>query len=275
MAKLGVIHYNWPDFSFEDFLRAAAQSGYNYVELGLRDVWPDPQLEGDIEEMRTSAEKVRREVESHGLKISALGAGNDFVQSDSEEIARQVERMNKIAVLTRVLHEDAVVRSEGGQPKDDLAPEKWWDAMYECFTRCVPFLEETGVALAVDNHGYVTNEGDKLAALLDRIDHPLIGSNLDTMNFRWWGNDVETCNRYYELLAPRVLHVHLKDGFGVRKEYRGQALGEGEINLQHALECLRDVGYKGVYAAEYEGPEAAGGVGYDKCAQWMKANIEA
>lgn len=38
MSKLGFIHYNWPDFSFDDFLRFAADSGAGYVELQLTDV---------------------------------------------------------------------------------------------------------------------------------------------------------------------------------------------------------------------------------------------
>ncbi len=273
MAKLGVIHYNWPDFTFDEFLSYAADSGYGYVELMLRDIWAEADLNGDAAEIREAAAKVRAQVQSHGLQVSALGAGNDFAVIDPEAVAFQVARMKTVCELTKILGDDTVVRTEGGYPKDGVSGEQEWEGMYECFSRCVPFLEELGASLAIDNHGLITNDGDKLAALLDRIDHPRIGTNLDTMNYRWWGNDIETCNRYYELMAPRTLHVHLKDGFGVRGEYKGQALGEGEINLKLALEALKKVGYNGVYAAEYEGPELAGGVGYRKCAQWMKANI--
>jgi sugar phosphate isomerase/epimerase len=150
---------------------------------------------------------------------------------------------------------------------------QWGDALYECFARCADFLEATGVTLAIDNHGIVTNDGDLLLGLLKRLDNPRIGSNLDTMNFRWAGHDIATCNRFYSELAPYVKHTHLKDGFGSMKEYRGQALGEGEIDLQHALESLRDANYNGVYLAEYEGKETEGGVGYRKCFEWMKANV--
>jgi sugar phosphate isomerase/epimerase len=275
MKKLGVIHYNWPDFSFEDFLRAAAEQGYGYVELMSKDIWPSGNYDGDLSQMREAAQKVRREVESHGLKVSALGAGNDFAQVDPEAIEQQVARMKTVCQLTRELGDETVVRSEGGNYKEAI-PEgspQVWDAMYECFSRCTPFLDELGVSLAIDNHGYVTNEGDKFIALLDRLDHPRLGSNLDTMNFRWWGNNIATCNSYYTQLAPRVLHVHLKDGFDGRQNYKGQALGEGEVDLQHAINALNEVGYNGVFTAEYEGPEAAGGVGYAKCAQWMKENL--
>ena len=41
MTKLGLIHYNWPGFSFDDFLRFAAENGGGWVELQLTDQWLD------------------------------------------------------------------------------------------------------------------------------------------------------------------------------------------------------------------------------------------
>jgi len=268
MAKIGVIHYNFPGFSFEDFLKFAADTGYQYLELQIADVWDK---DGDNPERNT--ERVRKQLESYGLKASALAASNDFIQLEEEAIRFQVERMKRVAGLARILGEDTVIRSEGGWLKDSVPQEKWLDAMYECFRRCVEFVEEMQIGIAIDNHGYVTNDADLLYALLKKLDHKLIGTNLDTMNYRWYGHSVETCNRIYEMMAPHVLHTHMKDGFGSRENYKGAALGEGEINLLHAVECLKKAGYNGVYCAEYEGPEPQGGVGYAKCFKWLKANL--
>jgi sugar phosphate isomerase/epimerase len=271
MAKIGVIHYNWPGFSFQEYLRYAAEIGCTHVELMCGDVWPDHALDASSAELQQAAARVRGEVEAHGLKVSAFGAGNDFVQDSEGEIEAQVARMKRACEITRALGDETVVRSEGGQPKETLSDAQQWASMRVCFQKCIPFLEELGVSLAVDNHGVLTNEGDKLIALLNELDHPRIGSNLDTMNFRWLGNSIEDCNRFYDELAPRVLHAHFKDGFGARAEYKGAALGEGEIDLQHALQQLKAAGFNGVYTAEYEGPELDG-TGYRKCVEWLKAN---
>ncbi|HET6383930.1 MAG TPA: sugar phosphate isomerase/epimerase [Armatimonadota bacterium] len=268
MAKLGVIHYNFPNFSFQDFLVFAADTGYGFVELQLPDVWGK-----EIDNPEQNAEKVRKEVASYGLRVSALAAHNDFVQADEEAISQQVDRMKRVCRLARLLDDEAVIRSEGGQPKASVPQDRWLDAMSTCFTRCVPFVSEMKVGIAIDNHGTVTNDGDLLYALLQRVNHPLIGTNLDTMNYRWYGHDIATCNRFYESLAPYTLHTHLKDGFDSRQNYRGAALGEGEVDLAHALKCLRKAGYQGVYCAEYEGPEAKDGVGYAKCLRWMQAHL--
>jgi len=269
MAKLGVINYNWPGFSFEQFLRFVADNGVQYVELFSSLVMDD---ENDSHSER-KAEGVRKQVESFGLQVGAVGAGNDFVQLEESEIGREVARMKRVCEVAKILGEDVVIRSEGGAPKDSVAPERYLEAMHGCFSRCVEFAEALPINIAIDNHGVITNDGDLLYELIQKIGSPRIGTALDTMNYRWKGNSLETCDRFYQIMAPHVMYVHLKDGFDSLENYRGAALGEGEIHLQHALDCLRKAGYNGVYAAEYEGPEAEGGVGYAKCFQWMKENI--
>lgn len=272
MAKIGVIHYNWPGFSFQNFLRYAAEIGCSHVELMRPDVWPDQELDASVSELVEAASKVRREVEAHGLKVSAFGASNDFIQADADSISREVDRMRRACEIARALGDDTLIRSEGGAPKNELSDEQQWESMYQSFSRCISFLDVLDISLAVDNHGLVTNEGDKLYDLLERIDHPRIGSNLDTMNFRWLGNEIADCNRFYDKLAPRVLHAHFKDGFGSRQEYNGAALGEGEIDLHHALQALRAAGFDGVFCAEYEGQELDG-TGYRKCVEWLQRNV--
>ena len=83
---------------------------------------------------------------------------------------------------------------------------------------------------------------------------------------------METVGRYYEIIAPYTLHVHLKDGTGARPEYRGEGLGEGEIDLEKAIQCLKATGYDGVWCCEYEGRENDG-AGQAKCYEYMKATL--
>jgi sugar phosphate isomerase/epimerase len=131
MKKLGVIHYNFPGFSFADYLKYASSTGYKYVELQISDVWNN-----DISNPEAKAEEVRKEVESYGLKVSALAAGNDFIVLDPDIVKAQVERMNRICGLTRILGA-SVIRTEGGSPKESVPEDKWIEAMAECLVRCL------------------------------------------------------------------------------------------------------------------------------------------
>jgi sugar phosphate isomerase/epimerase len=268
MAKIGVIHYNFPDFDWIQFLDYCVRTGFEYVEVAISDVWGE-----GVEDPEAKAREVRQQLDERGLKASALSAGNDFVLLDPAAIAAQVERMRRICCgLAPVLGTD-VIRTEGGWAKDAVPAEKYVEAIGGCLRECVPFIEPAGIRLAVDNHGLVTNDADLQVAIFDAVGSPNVGANLDTMNYRWAGHDLETIDRYYEIIAPHVFHTHLKDGTGSRENYRGAALGEGEIHLDHAIACLRDAGYDGVWCAEYEGPETSQGVGYAKCCAWMRENL--
>ena len=268
MAKLGVIHYPFPKLSLSEFLSYAAKTGFQYVELQLRDVWNEGEASSNPEE---SAARVRREMDGLRLKASAFAAGNDFVVVAKADVDRQVARMERIMALAQILGAPCI-RTEGGAPKDAVPEAKWADAITGCLERLVGAAERTGVGLAVDNHGYVTNADGVLAEVFRRIECPLIGANLDTYNWRWFGHDLDTCKRLWDEVIPRTLHTHLKDGVGSRQGYQGKALGEGELDLAYAVSQLKKIGYNGVWCAEYEGKEGSE-VGYAKCLKWMKKNI--
>jgi len=267
--KIGVIHYNFPGYSLTDFLRYASETGYGYIELRSADV-----MGGDIENPEARAEAVRKEVESFGLKASALSAENDFIVLEEEVIKAQVERMGLICKLANILGAGAI-RTEGGRPKDSVPAERHVEAMAGCLTRCIEFAEKNDVNLAVDNHGRVTNDGDLQVELFQRVNSDRVGANLDTMNYRVLGHDLDKIAHFYEIVAPYTFHTHMKDGSLVQGKYHGAALGEGELDLKYAIKCLRDAGYDGVFCSEYEGPEGAdtGFLGYKKCCEWMKANL--
>ena len=263
---LGLIHYNTPGDTLEEFLDYAAETGFDAVEL-----FASVALNDNVASPEKEAERVRGLVESRGLSVCAVGAGNDFIVVKEDEITQQVERMKRVCQVAKLMGAN-VIRTEGGARKAEVPEEDECEAMAECLKRCRDFAEAETIYLGVDNHGVVTNDGDLQVKLFGMVDSPYVGSTLDTMNYRWMGHSVETCNRFYDLVAPHVFHTHMKDGTGSRETYVGEALGEGEINLQHALNALKKAGYQGAYCAEWEGLGDKG-EGYAKCFKWLKENV--
>ncbi len=162
---------------------------------------------------------------------------------------------------------------DGGWPRADIEPSQWVPLIIDGLKRCADFAERLDLRFALDNHGMVTNDADRQVAIFEAVNSNRVGANLDTMNYRWAGHDLNTLRRFYDLVAPYTFHTHIKDGTGSQNEYRGAALGEGEIPLLYAVQALRKAGYQGVWTAEYEGPEAEGGIGYAKCFKWLKENV--
>jgi len=266
MSKFSIVHYNFASPSLDDFLKFVSDTGFSYVELQAGDVWHQ-----GINHPEKNAEAVRRQVESYGLQVSAFAAGNDFVILDPAAVQAQVERMRRISGLAKILG-SSVIRTEGGSPKAEVPQNRWVEAMAGCLSRCLEFAEKDDIYFAVDNHGVVTNDGDLQVELFERVASKRVGANLDTMNYRWFGHSLEVVGRYYEIVAPYTLHTHLKDGTGSRGNYRGEALGEGEIDLEKAIRCLKTAGYHSVWCCEYEGRENKG-TGQQKCYEYLKANV--
>ena len=271
MAKIGAIHYNWPGYDLEGFVRRASEIGYEHCELQIGDIW-----DGESKDGEKSAEAARELLAKYGMQASAVAAGNDFLQADPADFEAQIERYRYVCQIIPATGTD-IVRSDGGGNRNDQVPEDQWDAMMlEAFKRCADFLEQYNVRIALDNHGVSTNDGDWQLSLIERVGSDRLGVNLDTMNYRWYGHSLEKIDHFYEILAPHVFHTHMKDGTCDQPRggnYKGAALGEGEIHLDHVLSCLRKVGYDGAWTAEYEGPEPEGGVGYEKCYTWLAANV--
>ena len=268
MAKIGVVHYNWRGYDLESFAVRASEIGYRHCELLIGDIWPDESVDGE-----PTALAVRELLDKYGIEVSALAAGNDFICADRVELDAQIERYRKVCELARHVGTD-VIRSDGGHDRDGKVPQDQWEGMMgEAFKRCAEFLESCGVRIALDNHGISTNDGELQVRLIEKVGSDRMGVNLDTMNYRWFGHDLDRCDHFFAIVAPHAFHTHLKDGTGSRQDYKGAALGEGEVNLAHAVRCLKEAGYDGVWAVEYEGTEAKNALGFEKCFGWMQKNV--
>ena len=267
MPSYGLIHYRVPG-TMEQFLDYAKNAGFDCAELSFKFIMG---LEGKSDESKT--ESVARMVKARGLKVSALGAGNDFNVLDADAVKAQVELMKKVCRHARILGTNTI-RTEGGAPKESASPGKWVEAISNCLKRCLDFAEKDGMFLAVDNHGLITNEKGILPAIFEKVGSRRVGTNVDFMNYRWFGHDAPAVLEIVREVAPHAMHTHVKDGVGSRQNYKGQALGDGEIPLLECVKALKDAGYRGAWCAEYEGPEVEGGVGYKKCLDWMKKHIK-
>jgi sugar phosphate isomerase/epimerase len=267
----GLVFYNFPGYSLEQFVLFAARTGFRYAEIPIQYLWneKDP---SDYAEARAS--EVGSLLRRHGLVPSAVSAGNDFLQPDDRALEAQIERLRRVLRLARLAGTD-LVRVDGGWPKPSVPAERerYFSLIVEGLRGVMPFAEAEGYTLALDNHGVVTNDADFQVRIFEAVASPRLGANLDTMNYRWAGHDLATVARFYHVIAPWVRHVHLKDGRGSQREYRGTALGEGEIDLLAAVRELQAVGYRGPWCVEFEGDRSQAEEGYRKGLEWLRAHL--
>ena len=264
--KIGVIHYNFRDFSLEQVLDWEVKENCTYIELMAKDI---------IRENKnpdTVAEKLASKMQNMGLKVSQIAAGNDFCQKTEDDFKKTLKTIETLCRIVKIFGANQL-RIDGGWPKEGVSEKNYKNLIETGLKQGLEYAEKEGVFFALDNHGVITNNYQLQLELFESIGSKKLGANLDTMNYRWYGYSVEELPEIYKAIAPYVLHTHMKDGFGNREKYQGQALGEGEIPLLKAIQSLKDAGYQGVWCAEYEGKELENGTGYGKCVRWLENNV--
>lgn len=273
--EFGLVHYNYKA-PIEEFLLFAREAGFKCTELQSGDVW-NSKVKETFEDAKKRAEKVRTLLDENGIRASAVAPQNDFVVPDKESMTIQVDRMRKFYELTKIVGAP-MLRIDGGYPKDSVSEDRqlYIDLIVEGIQRCLEFTEKEGMYIALDNHGMITNDGDLQVEIIERIGSKYVYANIDTMNYRWAGYDLETIKDFYKKVAPYAIHTHMKDGIGAKENYVGYALGEGEIPLEYAIACLKSNGYKGPWLVEFEGTVTTAeesAEGFRKSLNWLKQHV--
>lgn len=250
MEKIGVIAYNFSFKDIEDIFKWCKENSVEFVEISAEDL-----------------EKVKKIMNKYNVKISQVGAGNDFVQKTREEFLNQVEKVGELCKKVKEVGCN-MIRIDGGSPKEGVDSKDYKELIIEGIERSIEIAEKENVYLALDNHGLITNDYELQIEIFKKIDSKYLGANLDTMNYRWYGYPVEKLVEIYKLIAPYTLHTHIKDGVGSRENYIGKVLGQGEVPVVDAIKILIENNYKGVWCVEYEGKDKE--VGYKKCVEFLR-----
>ncbi len=117
--------------------------------------------------------------------------------------------------------------------------------------RAAERVRETGIVLAVHNHGPGDNRYPTPASILERIGEldPRVGVCLDVGHCRRSGLDPsEEAVR----CGARLLDVHMKDVTAATAEGGPVEAGRGVIDIPRFLQTLSGLDYRGTLAFEYE-----------------------
>ena len=126
---------------------------------------------------------------------------------------------------------------------------------------------EKGIKVGVENHGTHLGRTAQTQRIVGLVNLPNFGVNIDPTNFRnVFGEDHLAATR---LLAPQVVHAHVKDfyysdepqdGEGWRQNPAGQYYkravgGEGDADWATVLLILKNAGYDGTISLEISDPD--------------------
>jgi len=226
-----------------------------FIEMQNKNNWPE----------------FRKQVEVHGKTIPMMCCSPDFTHRDSTFRAMQVTKQKEWIEMTHVLG-GSYCRVLSGQRRPGISEEEGIAFAAGCIKACLPYAEERGITLILENHykddfweyPEFAQKKDVFIKLVDRIEHSNFGVNYDPSNAFLAGDDpLDLLNA----ISNRVVTMHASDRFllsgsleDLRKEESGSTgyakrLSHGEIGkgLNHydaIFKELKRVGFDGWISIE-------------------------
>lgn len=187
--------------------------------------------------------KLKRHAFMRGVAISGTAVGNQFTDLPGKQRDQQISHVKKWIDHAATMSAPHVRVFAGNAPRQG----SWKEAVVRCIEglkECCDYAGKKGVFLGIENHGGIVAEADPLIEIVESIDSPWLGINLDTGNFH-------TDDPYGDLVkcAPYAVNVQLK----VEIAPRGQS--KSPSDLPRLVKILKDANYQGFVVLEYEAAE--------------------
>ncbi len=276
--KLGFVSAILPEYSLEQVLSFARETGFSSVELMC---WPPGKSERryagvchvDVTSLSPGAiDTIRNQLAAHRITISGLGYYPNPLCADRAESDLYVNHLRAVIDAAEALGVGVVNTFIGRDPA--LSVEANWPRFLEVWRPLVAYAEQKGIKIGIENCPmlFTADEwpgGKNLATtpaiwrkMFSDIPSPNFGLNFDPSHLIW---------QQIDYLAPiaefknRIFHVHAKDARINREALDQHGVlsypnlwhtpkipGLGDVRWGSFFGALSDAGYTGHVAIEVE-----------------------
>lgn len=224
-------------YALAQALEGIAAAGFRFVELtSIRGVLEQVRLDASPSELRETESLLRQS----GLAPVSLSGHSDLTTEAGVVDARRALRiceLLQIPILT------TAVGGAFNEEEDESA-----------FLSNIPPLAAAaaclGVKIGLEIHGSLTGTGMMTRRLVEKVSHPFVGVVYDTANCEYYAG-FNAANDLPDT-APYIIHCHLKDTAGGKRNWNFPALGEGKVDFQRILSTLSGCQYSGPFSVEIE-----------------------
>jgi sugar phosphate isomerase/epimerase len=219
--------------SFVDLCASYPLDGVELTSYYVPEPLPDAYLQ-----------RLRRRAFLLGLTVSGTAIGNTFTHPPGpkrdEEMAytrRWIDRAADLGAPT--------IRIFAGNLQKGTTEAQARQWCIEAIREACAYAAARGVILALENHGGIVTTADQLLSIVKEIDSEWFGVNWDSGNFR-------SVDAYAELkaIAPYAVTSQIKVEIG-------SPSGSKPADWRRVVGILRDSGFRGWVALEYEEEEDA------------------
>lgn len=212
------------------FLDYCVANGFNSAELTSYFLRPDPS--------NAYLRSIKHAAFVRGVTISGTAIGNNFTLGEGPKLDEQIAAAETWIDRAAVMGAPHIRFFAGTAKQLAGNPERLIQAT-DAINHCAKRAARKGIFLGVENHGNLT--ADQMIEIMDKIDSPWVGINLDTGNFQSDDPyaDIARC-------APYAVNVQVKVSM---KNAEGKKY---PADLKRIGKILRESGYQGFVILEYE-----------------------
>ena len=188
---------------------------------------------------------LRAQTHRLGLSISGTAIGNDFCLAEGDARQKQLAECREWIDYAAIMGAPTIRIFAGSVPQNDTEDA----AIERCvagINECLQYAATKGIFLALENHGGITATPKQMFKIIDKINaSPWFGVNFDSGNF-------QTEDPYADMamIAPYAVNAQIKASISPSGKEKQPA------DFQRIVKILKDAGYRGFVALEYEESES-------------------
>jgi len=213
-------------------------------------------------ELMQYVEMLKKHCKEVCLEISGYTIGADFNNDNTVEYLKNEIKVAAALGADKMRHDICYSLPEG-KTYFDMIPE-----YAKKVTEVSEYAKQFGIKTCTENHGYISQDADRVIALKEAVKSDNFGLLCDFGNFMCAD---ETSIESVAKVAKYAIHVHAKDfkykskdevaecpaGFFPTRGGNylcGCALGDGVVNVPKCVEIIKEANYNGYITLEFEGP---------------------
>ena len=184
----------------------------------------------------------RRKAYLAAVELPSIAIRSDLCRPDARAQDMEVAWLQHWVDVSHELGSSHIRVFGGNVPQGSSEDEaaKW---VAEILKRAGDYAAGKGVVLGLENHGGITSRAERIIQIVEATDHPNVGINLDTGNFR--------SNPYQqiEMCLPYAVNSQFK------VDIRDEQGNHTPSDWDRIVSMFADAGYRGYMALEYEAAE--------------------
>jgi L-ribulose-5-phosphate 3-epimerase len=238
--KTAICAYSFRDalakkiMSYEDLVDMAVEHRIDGLDLTV--YWfPD----NDLDRFLVS---LRRKAYLAAVELPSIAIRTDMCQGNAENQRREAAWIRHwVDIADRLCASH--IRIFGGNVPKDATEDQAAGWVAEILKRAADYAGSRGVFLGLENHGGITLMAKRIISIVQAVNHPWVGINLDTGNFR--------SDPYAQIEA--CLPYAVNSQFKVTVRYEDDR--REACDWERIVKMFAAAGYRGYVALEYEEAE--------------------